>query len=105
MVVAEQPAVDGAGPNLKKNGQQMVAAVVQADALVDTKTWTCEAALTVALDAPKILMLKPVKQGAVDTVLHGIDQCYVVEKKPGGKGPALKQPAAILRPPGPTAKS
>ena len=43
---------------------------MQAAARVDTETWTCEAALTVALDAPKILMLKLVEQIAADTVLR-----------------------------------
>lgn len=37
---------------------------------MDTESWTCEAALTVALDAPKILMLKLVEQVAADTVLR-----------------------------------
>ncbi|CAL8467924.1 g7462 [Coccomyxa elongata] len=92
MAVAEQPAVTGPAKTAKKKGQPLVAAAVQAAARVDTETWTCEAALTVALDAPKILMLKLVEQVAADTVLRatpGIDRCYVVEKKPGEKGPAL----------------
>lgn len=48
----------------------MTSKTVQAAARVDTETWTCEAALTVALDAPKILMLKLVEQVAAETVLR-----------------------------------
>ncbi|KAK9909518.1 hypothetical protein WJX75_003467 [Coccomyxa subellipsoidea] len=85
--VAQTYGADAAGKGEKKKGVD-----VRTLSRVNIKERTCEAAVTVPLDAPKLLMLKLVEQVAADTLLRatdGIDRCYVVEKKPGEKGPAV----------------
>ena len=61
---AVAPAAEAAGKGTKK-GQD-----IRAMSRVDLEARTCEAALTVPLDAPKVLMLKLVEQAAAETLLR-----------------------------------
>ncbi len=61
---AAAPAAEAAGKGTKK-GQD-----IRAMSRVDLEARTCEAALTVPLDAPKVLMLKLVEQAAAETLLR-----------------------------------
>ena len=66
--MAQTYGADAAGKGEKKKGVD-----VRTLSRVNIEERTCEAAVTVPLDAPKLLMLKLVEQVAADTLLRATD--------------------------------